>query len=141
MTINKTYHLINGTGIVTTPKTEKSNRDITLPPFLVECIRKYESRIFGVSSEHRLFTASHSSYARQLKTHTKTAGIKRIRLHDLRHSQASLLIEIGFSALLVSERLGHENVSTTLNIYSHLFPSKQSEVSDRLEALCQNNEY
>ncbi|WP_132381455.1 tyrosine-type recombinase/integrase [Muricomes intestini] len=69
------------------------------------------------------------------------ARIKRIRLHDLRHSHASLLIELGFSALLVSERLGHENVSTTLNIYSHLFPSKQSEVAKRLDELCKNNEY
>ena len=53
----------------------------------------------------------------------------------------SLLIELGFSALLVSERLGHENVSTTLNIYSHLFPSKQSEVAEKLDQLCQRNKY
>ena len=89
----------------------------------------------------RLFTASHSTYARQMEDHTKQAGIKRIRLHDIRHSHASLLIEMGFSALLVSERLGHENVSTTLNIYSHLFPSKQIEVAERLEKLCADNTY
>ena len=69
------------------------------------------------------------------------AGIKRIRLHDIRHSNASLLIDMGFSALLVSERLGHENVSTTLNIYSHLFPSKQSDVTDKLQQLCKGNSY
>ena len=48
---------------------------------------------------------------------------------------------LGFSALLVSERLGHENVSTTLDIYSHLFPSKQSEVAERLELICAENDY
>jgi len=45
------------------------------------------------------------------------------------------LIELGFSVLLISERLGHENVSTTLNIYAHLFPSKQSEVAEKLDLL------
>lgn len=139
LTINKTYHLINGKGIITPPKTERANRTITLPPFLLDAIRLHLSRLYGSDHSTRLFLASHSSYARQMELHTKKAGAKRIRLHDLRHSHASLLIELGFSALLVSERLGHENVSTTLNIYSHLFPSKQSEVAEKLENLYQKN--
>lgn len=139
--INKTYHMIGGEGVVTPPKTEKANRTIAIPVFLAERIKAHESRIYGLAPGSRLFTASHSSYARQMELHTKAAGIKRIRLHDIRHSHASLLIEMGFSSLLVSERLGHENVSTTLNIYSHLFPSKQSEVADKLGKLCENNSY
>lgn len=141
ITINKTYHLIGGEGVVTPPKTEKANRTITAPSFLSERIKAHESRIYGLAPASRLFTASHSSYARQLELHTKEADVKRIRLHDIRHSHASLLIEMGFSALLVSERLGHENVSTTLNIYSHLFPSKQTEVAEKLEKLCEDNSY
>lgn len=141
LTVSKTYHLINGEGVITSPKTEKANRTITLPSFLMDCIKRHIGRLYGAESSMRLFTASHSTYARQLEEHTKKAGVRRIRLHDLRHSHASLLIELGFSALLVSERLGHENVSTTLNIYSHLFPSKQSEVAERLEALCKNEHY
>ena len=139
--INKTYHLIGGEGIVTTPKTTKANRDIFIPPFLVDILRRHIGRLYAPGRANRLFLASHSSYARQMDARTKAAGVKRIRLHDLRHSHASLLIELGFSALLVSERLGHESVSTTLNIYSHLFPSKQSEVAKRLEKLCETNEY
>ena len=46
----------------------------------------------------------------------KLSGTKRIRVHDLRHSHASLLIELGFSPLLVSERLGHEDIQTTVNV-------------------------
>lgn len=141
LTVSKTYHLINGKGVITSPKTEKANRTITLPPFLMECIKRHIARLYAADNSTRLFTSSHSSYARQLEIHTKMAGVRRIRLHDLRHSHASLLIELGFSALLVSERLGHENVSTTLNIYSHLFPSKQSEVAERLEKLCEENQY
>lgn len=139
--IDKTYHLINGEGVITSPKTKKSNRTIIIPGFLADCIRRHIAHIYAPEASTRLFMASHSTYARQLEVHTKQAGIKRIRLHDLRHSHASLLIEMGFSALLVSERLGHESVSTTLNIYSHLFPSKQTEVADKLEELCKSNEY
>lgn len=141
ITINKTYHLINGKGVVTAPKTQKANRTIVIPPFLSAIIREYETHIYAPEKDTRLFTASHSTYARQMEEHTKQADIRRIRLHDIRHSHASLLIEMGFSALLVSERLGHENVSTTLNIYSHLFPSKQVEVAERLEKLCADNTY
>lgn len=141
ITINKTYHLINGKGIVTPPKTQKANREIIIPPFLSAVIREYAMHIYAPTPDMRLFTASHSTYARQMEEHTKLAKIRRIRLHDIRHSHASLLVEMGFSALLVSERLGHENVSTTLNIYSHLFPSRQIEVAEKLETLCSKNQY
>ncbi len=70
---------------------------------------------------------------------TKKAKVKRIRVHDLRHSHASLLIEEGFSPLLISERLGHENIETTLQTYSHLYPNKHSEVADRLDEINDND--
>ena len=57
----------------------------------------------------------------------KETGVRRIRLHDLRHSHASLLVEMGFQPLAIAERLGHEKVETTLNTYSHLYPSTQSK--------------
>ena len=60
-------------------------------------------------------------------------GVKRIRLHDLRHSHASLLVEMGFTPLAIADRLGHEKIETTLNTYSHLYPNKQGELADRLE--------
>ena len=65
----------------------------------------------------------------------KLSGVKRIRIHDIRHSHASLLINQGCDALILANRLGHEKVSTTLNIYSHLFPHKQTELLSVLEGL------
>ncbi|GAB2044681.1 hypothetical protein AGATL06_11780 [Agathobaculum sp. TL06] len=53
-------------------------------------------------------------------------------MHELRHSHASLLIELGVSPLSISERLGHEDIKTTLNTYSHLYPNKQSEIAEVL---------
>ncbi len=57
--------------------------------------------------------------------------MKKIRIHDLRHSHASLLVEMGFSPLLIVERLGREHVQTTMDTYSHLYPNKQTEVAQR----------
>ena len=62
----------------------------------------------------------------------KEAGVKRIRIHDLRHSHVSLLIEMGFSALAIADRVGHESVDFTYK-YAHLFPSKQQEMAQKLD--------
>lgn len=61
--------------------------------------------------------------------------MEKIRVHDLRHSHASLLIEVDFSPILASKRLGHDNIETTLQTYSHLFPNKHSEVAEKLDDL------
>lgn len=61
--------------------------------------------------------------------------MKKIRVHDTRHSHASLLVEMGCSPLLIAERLGHEKVQTTMDIYSHLYPNKQQEVAKQMDQL------
>ena len=70
----------------------------------------------------------------------KLGGVKRIRIHDLRHSHASMLIELGFTAKEIAERLGHENIETTLNTYSHLYPDRQERLADRLEKFYREGE-
>ena len=61
----------------------------------------------------------------------KETGVKKIRIHDLRHSHISLLIDMGFSALAIAERVGHEAINITYN-YAHLFPTRQTEMADQL---------
>ena len=63
---------------------------------------------------------------------SKEAGVKRIRIHDLRHSHISLLIDMGFSAVAIADRVGHESIEITFR-YAHLFPSKQNEMADKLD--------
>ena len=58
--------------------------------------------------------------------------MKRMEIHDLRHSHVSLLIEMGFSALAIADRVGHESVDITYK-YAHLFPSKQQEMAQKLD--------
>ena len=65
-------------------------------------------------------------------------GVKRIRLHDLRHSHASLLIsKLGAQPNLVADRLGHEKIQTTLSTYSHLYPDQSRKLADQLEKLAE----
>ena len=61
----------------------------------------------------------------------KLANVKRIRIHDLRHSHVSLLIDMGFSAVDIANRVGHESIDITFR-YAHMFPNKQSEIANKL---------
>ena len=71
-----------------------------------------------------------------MKRGTELSGVKKIRLHDLRHSHASLLIsKLGAQPKLVSERLGHEKIQTTLDTYSHLYPDQSRDLADQLNGL------
>ena len=63
------------------------------------------------------------------------SGVEQIRLHDLRHSHAAMLIEMDVPVLLVSERLGHEDIQTTLGTYGHLYPNRHDDTIARLDAL------
>ena len=136
LSISKTYKRLNRQDVIQPPKTEKGNRTINLPPFLLDVIRDYAAHIYGLTSRQRLFeNTSVFSLKHNLDKYADLAQVKRIRVHDLRHSHASLLIEQGFSPLVIKERLGHEDIQTTLNTYSHLYPSKQEEIAGRLQDL------
>lgn len=131
--INKNYCRLHKEDVYLTPKTPRSKRTIVLPAFLCHQIQEYISTPGTDASKERLFPVSKYYLTSQLKKGCINSGVRQIRLHDLRHSHASLLIELGASPLLISERLGHEKVETTLQIYSHLYPNKQAAVADLLD--------
>ncbi|BFK94168.1 site-specific integrase [Blautia producta] len=133
ITINKSYQRIKGKDMTTPPKTPKSNRKVTIPPFLVEELKEYCSVLYGITAKERMFRFTKSFMEHEMVRGIKETGVKRIRLHDLRHSHASLLVEMGFQPLAIAERLGHEKIETTLSTYSHLYPNKQLELADKLE--------
>lgn len=133
--IDKSYTKLKKKDIIDDPKTPKSTRSITIPDFLCQEIEDYKSKMYEIKENQRIFTMSKQSVNQMLNRICKKAGVKKIRIHDLRHSHASLLIELNFTPLLVSKRLGHENIETTLNTYSHLYPNKDSEVAKKLDEL------
>ena len=131
--VNKSYQRIEGRDMITPPKTPKSKRIITIPPFLTEELKEYISHLYGIMADERMFRFTKSYMEHEIIRGIKASGVKRIRLHDIRHSHASLLVEMGFTPLAIAERLGHEKIETTLNTYSHLYPNKQGELADKLE--------
>lgn len=131
VTINKSYQRIKGEDKIISPKTEKSNRTITMPQFLVEEIKEYIGMIYGIEPDQRIFIISKSALQQAMKSGSEKAGVKRIRIHDLRHSAISLLIDMGFSATAIADRMGHESIDITYN-YANLFPSRQTEMADKL---------
>ncbi len=139
MTVDESLQVIKGEIVVTTPKTEKSNRVIDLPEFLCDEIEDYIESLYKVEEDTRLFPITKSFLHHELDRGCKASGVKRIRLHDLRHSSCALLINLGYSPVQIGERLGHESVAITER-YSHLYPSVQKEMADKLnEAFGKNN--
>ena len=132
LTINKSYQRLNGRDVITTPKTKKSNRTIKMPKFLCEEMQEYIGMLYEIGEDERLFQITKSYLHHEMDRGAKAAGVKRIRIHDLRHSAISLLIEMGFSALAIAERVGHESIDITYR-YAHLFPTKQTEMADKLD--------
>lgn len=135
ITINKTFQRIRGKDVIWPPKTPKSNRVITIPKTLSECLKDYMEKCYEIQPNDRLFPFTKSFLNHEMLRGCKKSGVKRIRVHDLRHSHASLLIEMGCQPLLIADRLGHEKIQTTLNTYSHLYPNKQAEVAEQLEKI------
>ena len=132
VTINKSYQRIKGEDVITQPKTKKSNRIIQMPQFLADEMKDYISRLYGVEPDTRLFQMSKHSLKYAMEKACKETGVKVIRIHDLRHSHVSLLIDLGFSALAIADRVGHESIDITYR-YAHLFPTRQTEMADKLD--------
>ena len=111
--INKSYQRIGQKDMITDPKTEQSNRTISLPDFLCEEIQDFIASLYGITPNMRIFNVTKSYLHHEMDRGCKESGVKRIRIHDLRHSHAAHLIELGFSPVAIAERLGHKGISIT----------------------------
>ena len=135
MRINKTYtskvnkDYQNGTFYITKPKTRKSIRNIPIEKNTLECLKKLKEDY----SEYQEFSdnwfvfggirpLSETSIAKRKDEAFENTGVKRITLHQFRHSCASYLFEKGAKPTAVQQYLGHSKLSTTMNIYIHLYP-------------------
>jgi len=119
------------------PKTAHSRRLITLPTFVVSYLKQYRLRV--PTNELDLVVPGYKKpivhsfiVAERFMHDTETLGMKKIRFHDLRHTHATLLLQMGENPKVVQERLGHSNISTTLNTYSHVTPTMQQKVADKI---------
>lgn len=132
--ISKSYQRLGQKDVITPPKTPKSKRVISIPEFLSIDLQDYVGSLYEPQDDERIFFFTKHLMEHEMQRGVKISGVKKIRLHDLRHSHAALLIEMGFTPLAIAERLGHERIETTLNTYGHIFPNKQGQMAEKLDA-------
>ena len=136
LTINKSYQRLKGQDVITEPKTSKSNRVIRIPRFPAEEMQDYLKSLYGLRLTDRIFPITKNYLHHEMDRGAKQAGVKRIRIHDLRHSCASLLLAEGVPMKQIQEWLGHSDFSTTANIYAHLdYHAKLSSAEAMLSCL------
>lgn len=122
------------------PKTRASIRTIYLDDDTISFLKAWKKRqdekggIDFVLSYNAIPTQKHT-IRHIIKRHAELAGVHDIRIHALRHSHASLLISMGKNALLIKDRLGHEDVQTTLGTYGHLYPNSSYEIANDLKGV------
>ena len=124
ISINKSYQRLKGKDMITQPKTPKSIRVITMPDFLAEEFREYCSHLYGIMKKERLFRFTKSHMEHCMATGIARSGVKRIRLHDLRHSHASNNTEYNYTEFSENE--------------SYQYLSEQEKGRDRIQ---ERNEY
>ena len=139
VSITKTYHRTKGRDVITTPKTKQSLRTVMMPDFLCNEMRDYFSMIYHGGPKDRVFPATKSFLEHEMLRGTRASGVKKIRIHDLRHSHVSLLIHMGYSAVAIAKRVGHKSIDITYR-YAHLFPSVQEQMVDELQKTKEMNE-
>ena len=134
VSISKSYQWLKGRDVITDPKTPKSNRVIKMPNFLCEEMQYFIKSLYGAEPTDRIFPVTKSYLHREMDRGAKETGLKRIRIHYMRHSHIPLLIDMGFSAIAIADRVGHESIDITYN-YAHLFPTRQTEMAEKLDCL------
>jgi len=147
LSVRRGLHRVPGEGLVfTEPKTDRSRRTIAVPAPLIDALRK--QRV--VQNEERLVAGTewddwdlvfaqpngrpldkHSDYEAWIKL-LNHAKVRHIRLHDGRHTAATLLLTAGVHPRVVMELLGHSQMRTTTDIYSHVMPALAQEAADRM---------
>lgn len=147
--ITKSIYISKGISYISTTKTKSGMRRITIHKKLNDELKEWKKTQYKLldnfitsdKNELQIFqnspmvitkNATEKFYKKILK---RDPNLKRIRIHDFRHSHASLLINQGEDYLVVKERLGHASITTTIDTYSHLYPSKQKDLADKLDNL------
>ncbi|PAF16986.1 tyrosine-type recombinase/integrase [Terribacillus saccharophilus] len=120
------------------PKTRASNRVIAIDDQTISFLQEWKKdQTKNCPSKYILsyngLPTNKSATYHIIERHSKLAKVHRIKTHALRHSHASLLISLGENALVVRDRLGHEDVQTTLQTYSHLYPNTNRDVANKLK--------
>ncbi|MBP3808009.1 MAG: site-specific integrase [Eubacterium sp.] len=134
--INKSYCRLDGKDIIGPPKTEASIRTISMPEGLATDLKEYINSMYHPKLKTRLFGEySKTQIERELHRGIKLSGVKKIHIHCLRHSHASMLVKMGFNPIEIAERLGHGRVTTTIETYCHSSDDSEKNIAERLSGV------
>lgn len=131
LAITKSYQRMHGEDGITKPKTKKSIRTIAILEQVAIEVKDFIDSIYGIEAQDRIFVISKSYLHHEMDRGVKESGVKKICIHDLRHSHVSLLIDMGFSAVAIGNCVGHESAEITYR-YAHMMPSIQDEMEEAL---------
>jgi integrase len=144
LSVRHTLTEVGGKLTLSEPKTAKGRRLVTLPRRVVDALLDHRKRmvVLGLAGVPFVFCNSMGGPLRRSHFHRdefkpllKRAGLPEIRFHDLRHTSATLLLAQGVHPKVVQERLGHAQISVTLDTYSHVLPSMQVDAASRLDSM------
>ncbi|MCC7085164.1 MAG: site-specific integrase [Pirellulales bacterium] len=142
--VRHTLTEINGKLTLTEPKSAKGRRRIDLPAMAITALHEHRKRQLADGHGGGPWVFCNRSGGPLRKSHfqeqkfyplLKSAGLPRMRFHDLRHTAASLLLALGVHPKVVQERLGHSQISVTMDVYSHVMPTMQREAAGQLDSL------
>jgi len=147
LSITETAYTLNGKYIIKEPKTPHSRRQIALPPSLVLVLQQHRAEqeeqltLLGKPLTDGDFVFAHpdgtplnpSTVSHAFSNIIRKAELPNMRLHDLRHSHATLMLQAGVHPKVVSERLGHSSIRITLDTYSHVLPGIQEAAAKRFD--------
>lgn len=150
--VQRTLYKTKGKLVFQEPKTRGSKRSIVISPIVISALKKHRVRqqemrlkLGQAYVDHDLVVCSWngnpvdpSDLNEDFKMAIKKAGVPQIRFHDLRHTHATILLQLGEHPKVVSERLGHSSVTITLDTYSHVLPDMQRALAENLEAAIKN---
>ena len=130
--ITKTYCRKKRQDIITEPKTRESVRDVDIPEFQTKELKDYMEKLYGLKDDERVFSVVAEAVQHAMKRRIVKTDLKKITVHDLRHSHVAYLIDKDVQPFIIKECLGHADIKMTLNTYGHLYPSKQKKLVEML---------
>mgnify|MGYP000138560863 CR=1 FL=1 len=154
LTVQRTLEVVKGKLKFVPPKTKTSKRTISLPPSVVDALKKHriqqmqhKLRLRPLYEDQGLVFPSETgtpfnpdNLDRYFKPILKKTGLPDIRFYDLRHTHATLLIKRGEDIKMVSQRLGHNDVAFTIRVYHHVMPNVEREAMLRFDEVLQGNQ-
>lgn len=133
--VERNYQRLNGKAILLPPKTDTSNRTIILPNQAHQPLAEYRYVRHDAKDTDFIFKWTKRKLEDEIRLACQKAGVQRIRVHDLRHSHASLLIHLNIDVAAISKRLGHSSISITLDTYAHAYDNADRLIADTLNTI------